>query len=191
MGKTGTATRDKLVAVAGDLFQRQGYTGTGLNQILAEGELPRGSLYFHFPGGKEAIGVAAIAAGRDQVMDLLTMAGAEAVSLPDFLQRCAAGFSWLLQHSNYTKGCPVTAIALEMADKSEAIRLASQQAFTAWQQALADRFIGFGLAQSEAGRFATVALASFEGALTLSRTLRSTAPLQLTCDALITLSNNS
>jgi TetR/AcrR family transcriptional repressor of lmrAB and yxaGH operons len=48
-------TRERILATASGLFQRQGYHATGLNQVLAEGKAPKGSLYFHFPRGKEQL----------------------------------------------------------------------------------------------------------------------------------------
>ena len=51
--------REALVRTAMRLFRRQGFSGTGLQEILAESGAPKGSLYHYFPGGKEAIGAAA------------------------------------------------------------------------------------------------------------------------------------
>ena len=56
-------TRRRLVGAAARLFQRQGYSGTGLRQILQESGAPRGSLYFHFPGGKEQLATEAARTG--------------------------------------------------------------------------------------------------------------------------------
>ncbi|HEX9327041.1 MAG TPA: helix-turn-helix domain-containing protein, partial [Reyranella sp.] len=52
--------KDSLVRTAMRLFRRQGYASSGLQQILAESEAPRGSLYHYFPGGKEELGEAAV-----------------------------------------------------------------------------------------------------------------------------------
>ena len=57
-----TDTRERIIRVAAELFRRQGYDGTGLNQILDESGAPRGSLYFHFPGGKQQLAVEAVVA---------------------------------------------------------------------------------------------------------------------------------
>ena len=53
-------TRDRLVQASAALLQRQGLTGTGIKQILAEAGAPFSSLYHHFPGGKDELAAAAI-----------------------------------------------------------------------------------------------------------------------------------
>ena len=55
-----TDSKEKTLAAAALLFRRQGFHGTALHDVLAAAGSPRGSLYFHFPGGKEQIGEAAL-----------------------------------------------------------------------------------------------------------------------------------
>ncbi|WP_347219393.1 TetR/AcrR family transcriptional regulator [Chryseobacterium sp.] len=40
--------RDRIIRVASDLFYKQGYNSTGINQIIAEADIAIGSLYNHF-----------------------------------------------------------------------------------------------------------------------------------------------
>src|SRR5579862_4730019 len=56
----GDSVREAFVRTTAELLQRQGYAASGLNEIVARSGAPRGSLYFHFPGGKEELAVAAI-----------------------------------------------------------------------------------------------------------------------------------
>ena len=58
----GRKQRDSLIWAAAKLFRRQGYSGTGLRDILAASGAARGSLYHYFPDGKEQIGAAAVTA---------------------------------------------------------------------------------------------------------------------------------
>ena len=48
-------TRERILDVSADLFRRQGMAGTGIKQILRDADAPFGSLYHHFPGGKDEL----------------------------------------------------------------------------------------------------------------------------------------
>jgi AcrR family transcriptional regulator len=50
-----TTTRERIVDASSELFRRQGFTGTGVKQIVAAASAPFGSLYHHFPGGKSEL----------------------------------------------------------------------------------------------------------------------------------------
>src|SRR6266702_7672142 len=55
-----TDARARAIATAERLFRIQGYTATGLIQILKESGAPKGSFYFHFPRGKAQLAEEAI-----------------------------------------------------------------------------------------------------------------------------------
>ena len=50
-----TDTRTRMIEATALLLRRRGYHGTSLNDILSASGAPRGSLYFHFPGGKDQL----------------------------------------------------------------------------------------------------------------------------------------
>lgn len=61
MAETGLdPTRARLVAAALRLMQCHGYGGIGLAAILEAAKAPKGSLYHHFPTGKEGLAIAAV-----------------------------------------------------------------------------------------------------------------------------------
>src|SRR5581483_1069378 len=55
-----TDTRDRLVDAGAELLRRQGYSATGIKQIVEEARAPVASLYHFFPGGKEQLGAEVI-----------------------------------------------------------------------------------------------------------------------------------
>ena len=57
-----STTRERIVESSAELFRRQGYTATGVKQIVTAAQAPFGSLYHFFPGGKEQLGAEAIRA---------------------------------------------------------------------------------------------------------------------------------
>ena len=70
----GSDSKGKTLAAAVKLFRQQGYHGAALNDVLAAGGSPRGSLYFHFPGGKEEIGGAALTLAGEAVRQAIAQA---------------------------------------------------------------------------------------------------------------------
>lgn len=52
---TNTNTREKLIAETVNLLKTKGYHGTGINEILRNTKIPKGSLYHHFKGGKDVL----------------------------------------------------------------------------------------------------------------------------------------
>ncbi|URZ08608.1 TetR/AcrR family transcriptional regulator [Clostridium felsineum] len=55
MAKTtkGEQSKIKLIESAAKLFLQKGYNGTGINDILMDTGLPKGSFYFHFASKKD------------------------------------------------------------------------------------------------------------------------------------------
>src|ERR1700751_3182734 len=51
-----TDSKERMVAAARRLFRERGYLGTALSDVVTESAAPRGSIYFHFPSGKEELG---------------------------------------------------------------------------------------------------------------------------------------
>ncbi|MDT7695716.1 MAG: TetR/AcrR family transcriptional regulator, lmrAB and yxaGH operons repressor, partial [Pseudonocardiales bacterium] len=49
-------SKARMITAARRLFRERGYLGTAFSDVLAESGAPRGSVYFHFPGGKEELG---------------------------------------------------------------------------------------------------------------------------------------
>src|SRR3954467_10507810 len=112
-------SRERLLDSAVDLLQRQGYHGTGLNELLERSEAPRGSLYHYFPGGKEQIGAEAIARAGDQPAAAGVHLAAAVVrllrarpSVADAVEALAGLLAAGLEASDFERGCPVATTAL-------------------------------------------------------------------------------
>ncbi len=173
----GAATRDKIIAAAAKLFRRAGYAGTALQDIFDAGKAPRGSLYFHFPKGKEEIGEAALQRAGEAVRAAIASAAATSESADIFLIRIARGMAADLQKSGFTEGCPIATTALEMTGQSEILWAAARDAFQSWEDAIATGLARFAIPEADARRVALAALSQLEGALLLARTRRSLAPM--------------
>tara|TARA_R110000868_G_scaffold94003_3_gene259810 strand:+ start:554 stop:1168 length:615 start_codon:yes stop_codon:yes gene_type:complete len=173
----GEATKARLVASALSTFHTQGYRGTGVNQLLSESGVPRGSLYFHFPGGKEEIASAAIAEARDQIGAGIDLAFAMAPDIGGALHLIVDGFAGVLEQSDFARGCPVTTVALEADRDTPLLSETCAGTYADWRQRLTTHLLTAGIAPARAPRLATFALSAIEGALILARAERSRAPL--------------
>ncbi|MBF6165559.1 TetR/AcrR family transcriptional regulator [Streptomyces gardneri] len=174
MGVKGTETRGKLVDAARTLVERHGYYGAGLNQILAASGAPRGSLYFHFPGGKDELVAAAIAQAGKEIAALIdTIEPGDAAAAASRLLRV---FGDRLEASDWQQGCPVATVALDVAAANDAVQAECAAAYAAWQQALRLRLRADG--RENADDLAATVLAMVEGALLLARAQRSREPLE-------------
>src|SRR5215472_13481257 len=83
MSGMASGTRARIVQRSAELFRRQGYTGTGVKQIVAEASAPFGSVYHFFPGGKEQLGAEVIrwsGAIYGQLIDAFFEPGADPVT---------------------------------------------------------------------------------------------------------------
>ena len=171
-------TRDKMIEKTCELLEAQGYHATGLNQILEESRTPKGSLYYYFPGGKEALAAEAITSMGQEVQERIetTLAATEApgAAVRQFILRVAHH----VQASEFRAGGPITTVALEAATTSERLNTACEEVYQAWQATFEAKFEESGLTPADAERLATLVIASLEGAIILSRTRRSTAPLE-------------
>ena len=172
----GNDSREKTLAAAAKLFRQQGYHGTALQEILRAGGSPRGSLYFHFPNGKEEIGEAALALAGEGVRGAIARAAETSESAEIFLTRIARGMLANLEESDYTEGCPIATTALETAAQSEILGAATRNAFQKWEHEISRGLERFGIGASDAEELATSVLSLLEGALLLARTYRSPAP---------------
>jgi TetR/AcrR family transcriptional repressor of lmrAB and yxaGH operons len=170
-------SKGKTLAAAARLFRQQGYHGTALHDILAAGGSPRGSLYFHFPGGKEEIGEAALTLAGEAVRQAIAQAAETSESAEVFLTRVARGMASDLEKSGFREGCPIATTALETAAQSDALGAATRGAFQKWESEIRHGLERFGIKPDEADVVATLVLSQLEGALLLARTYRSLAPM--------------
>lgn len=171
-----TTSRDRkteIVRAASRLFRRQGFAATGLSEILAEADTPKGSLYHHFPGGKEAIGAAALEYGGALVTDRIIAVCRDAPSAADAVRMMGRGFADWLARTDYAEGCMIATTVLETAHESGPIRDAGSAVFQAWRAPLSRRLERDGLDAGRAAGLAVFALSALEGAMILAKAERT------------------
>ncbi|MEU3168352.1 TetR/AcrR family transcriptional regulator [Streptosporangium sp. NPDC006930] len=171
-------TRRQILDTAQTLFQRQGYHATGVNQILAEAEAPKGTLYFHFPGGKEQLAAETVTRAAQEwgraIDDALRQADDPATAISE-ITNLLSGF---LQRSDFRDGCPLATVALEVAADSDQVQAACAHGYQHWITLIATHLREREIPDDTAEELAAFILSSIEGALLLSRVRRDTTPLR-------------
>ncbi|MGD1284005.1 TetR/AcrR family transcriptional regulator [Mycobacterium seoulense] len=161
-------SRAALIDAAATLFRRQGYAATGLNQILEEAGVKPGSLYHHFPDGKQQLAAAVVdTAGRaiERLLRQFLSSGRPVADIVDqWIDLLIAGLA-----GDQRDGCPIEPIATESVNASAVVRAASASAFHSWAVAIEERLRSDGWSQAEARRIAVGVISLIEGALILSR----------------------
>src|SRR5690349_18346490 len=170
-------SRAALVESAALLFRRQGYAATGVNQILESADVKAGSLYHHFPDGKQQLAAAVVdVVGGDierRLRSFLASDLAVADIVDAWIDLMSAGLS-----SDRRDGCPIEPIATESVNASPQVRDASARAFGGWCSAVADRLRSDGWPADDAQQTALAVIALLEGALILSRIAGDAAALR-------------
>ena len=186
-GGARRSSREAFIATTARLLRRQGYAATGLSEIVTASGAPRGSLYFHFPGGKEELASAAIERSGAELTVAIEGVLASEPRLGAALGLLVDALAVGLERSGYADGCPVATAALEASACAPSVLAAAQGAFDAWLGALERRMVAGGLAPAQAQRRAVLVLCAIEGALLLSRTRRDATALMQVREELLAL----
>jgi len=178
----GTAgTRDRILEAARELFLRQGYTATGIAQIIREADVRSGSLYYFFPT-KEDLLVAVLERYVELLHPMVIDPVCERVADP--IERVFGvldGYRRMLLATECRQGCPIGNLALEMSDASPAARRLIARNFENWRAAVErclddaeDRLP----AEIDRAALAGFVLTVMEGGIMQSRALRSIEPFE-------------
>ncbi len=161
-------SRAALIDNAATLFRRQGYAATGLNQILEEAGVKPGSLYHHFPQGKQQLAAAVVDSEGASIEQLLRRFLATGRPVADIVDRWVDLLIAVLA-GDQRDGCPIEPIATESVNASPLVREASARAFKGWCAAIEERLVSDAWPAAQAQRVAVAVIALIEGALILSR----------------------
>lgn len=179
-------TRARMIEITAGLVHRRGFHGTSLNEILEQSGAPRGSLYYHFPGGKEELVLEATREGVAVITQVLSEILTEASDPADGVRAFFGAAAGELRDSGYVFGCPVAPVILDSPESSALAELC-REALEEWQRVLVE---GLGSAGIECGRaesLATVIVCGLEGGLLLARARRDTAPLETVAEELASM----
>jgi AcrR family transcriptional regulator len=172
-----STTRERIVDASAELMRRQGYPATGVKQIVTEAQAPFGSLYHHFPGGKEQLGAEAVRVSGALYELLIPAVFDPAPDLVSAVRAFFAGAAEHLRETSYEDACPIATVALEVSSSSEAMRIACADVFESWIAAALPRFTAAGLPAPRARELVIAMICALEGAFVLARAAQSTEAL--------------
>ncbi len=162
-------TKERLLRAAVQLFQRQGFAATGLSEILERARAPKGSLYHHFPGGKEALAVAGIIWLRAEVRAYLEEGLAQDRSGKALVLGMARRAGLGLTAREGMRGSLLSVLVQEAVPTSDAITEAVRTTMATWTEHLAMAFRRDGADARAAMDMAQMAFVLIEGAMVMAR----------------------
>jgi TetR/AcrR family transcriptional repressor of lmrAB and yxaGH operons len=170
-------TRARMIETAARLLQHRGYYGTALSDILEESGAPRGSLYFHFPDGKDQLVIeatrASVAIATRELEETLAHAKTPGAGVRAYAEAAAR----ILRETDFAFGCPVAPVILDAAGGVEELARICKAAFEEWGRLLQDCFVQAGIPARRARSLALLSIAAIEGLLLIARAYRDCAPM--------------
>jgi AcrR family transcriptional regulator len=168
--------RQKFIDAAMELFAFQGYANTGLAQIARQaGALP-GSLYHLFPTKEDLLAATLherLRLLRPEVLDPIWM------TIDDPIERVFGlldGYRRMLTMTNFSHGCPIGNLAIELTETHPNIRPLLAANFDNWLDAVAECFAAAAdrlPEHADPKQLAIFVLTTMEGAVMLARTHRN------------------
>jgi TetR/AcrR family transcriptional repressor of lmrAB and yxaGH operons len=177
-----STAREKILQTASELMEKQGYHGTGLNEIIQKSGAPKGSLYYYFPEGKEQLASEAILRAGQIVLERFSEQTADepdsAQAIHDFLYMIAKR----MEETKFYTGSTMTMIAMETVAESQRINKACQEGYAMLIGAFKDKLLLGGMDESKASNMAEMIIAAVEGGIILSRTYHDANHLRRIAD---------
>ncbi len=178
-----------MVRSAAQLIRAQGVSGTGMREVVARADSPRGSLQHYFPGGKDQLVSEALlwtgdVAGR-RVRRVLE--GLSPRTPGGLFAGLVRGWRDQFLAEGFDAGCPLVAAAADVAASSDELREVISRAFDGWQEPLAGALQETGVPGDRAGALAVVIISALEGAIVLARVRAEVTPLDVVLEELTPL----
>jgi AcrR family transcriptional regulator len=167
--------RQRMIERTAVLLAKKGLQGTSFSEVLEASGAPRGSLYHHFPGGKDELVLAALSNAGDQIMDPLNRL--EGKSAAAVAQTFIGLWRAHLVKYDFRAGC--AGVAITVAADSPVLLESVAEVFRNWRHRLSALLAEGGVPANRALAMSATLIAACEGAVLLSRAERSIEPFDL------------
>ena len=168
----GEETRERILAHSAQLFNRQGYAGASLADIMRETGLEKGGIYNHF-SSKEQLGLESFDYAYELVRQRVRQALAGKLNAIERLLAIVSVFQSIANDPPVAGGCPILNAAIEADDANEVLRVRARSAMDEWRVTI-HRIVNKGIERREvdsatdADEVASILIATLEGAVMLS-----------------------
>ena len=169
-------SRASMVRSAASLIRTRGVNATSFSDVLAASGAPRGSIYHHFPRGKEQLAEDAIRWTAERV--LAHQRECPATTASGVLECFIDMWRQTVLASGGAAGCVVAGVAIDTAPGEEGLIVVVRAAFQSWVDLLTDQLQAVGVPAGRAPGIALATLAGMEGALILCRAEGHVGPLE-------------
>jgi AcrR family transcriptional regulator len=152
-------------------------SATSFSDVLADSGAPRGSIYHHFPSGKEELAGDAIRWTSERV--LAHQRACRATTPVGVLDCFIDMWRQVVLASAGAAGCVVAGVAIDTTSASDRALIDIVRAtFRSWVDLLTEQLSLAGVPARRASRVALTTVAGMEGALILCRAEGNSAPLE-------------
>ncbi len=165
-----------MLISAAEVMRERGAAGVTIDEVLARSGAPRGSVYYHFPEGRNQILAEALRWAGDTITDNID-AATERGGLA-LVRGFSAFWERTLVESDFGAGCPVVAAAIGCTGDEAGLAAIASGIFGRWREALTRAFVVDGFDAAEAESLSVTCIAALEGAVILGRSLRKAEPLR-------------
>lgn len=177
-----TRKREDLIRVGRDLIVRKGFNATGLSDVLALAQVPKGSFYYYFES-KEAFGLAIIEETEKQYQQKLdnTLSNRQIPPLDRLSRYFEQGIAEM-RACEQEEGCLLGNLAQEMSAQNPAFRDRLNQIFTDWEKRLSvcleEAHATGAIAKAPTAELSQFILAGWQGAMLRAKVANAIEPLQ-------------
>ncbi|MFJ5770904.1 TetR/AcrR family transcriptional regulator [Psychrobacillus sp. NPDC093180] len=172
-------TKSLIIEIATNLFQQKGYKGVGLNEIIKACNISKGSLYHHFPNGKEELLIACLQMLNEEItkdiVEIFERYSTTREAAEAMISKLVENFEAEGTLTGYT----FSSIVSEMASLSEPVRNACAQLYQKIQAIYMEKLLADGFPKDKANAIALMMTASIEGAMLLCLTQKEAEPLKI------------
>ena len=166
MNNKSAEKKIRILRAAYELFSHNGYSGTGIAEIVTACQIPKGSFYYYFPRGKEQLASEVIRFAYEQMAagiqaHIFSVSNDAREVFCGMLKHLTSRFSRDYQFASLV----ITFMGLEAVYISEEVSHQAKLVYEDWQNLYRDKLLSCGYSPSEADQYSLILFTLIHGAL--------------------------